>query len=687
MKRTVLATFAAGVLAGVGPFAASTSAQIHISAGTYTQNFNSLANSGTGVAWVDGSTLPGWYASTNKSSTARGPITVYRADPGSSTTGAFYSYGSASATDRALGSLASGTTGDLAYGVRFVNDLAEAVTNIAVTYTGEEWRNSGDATIQTLAFSYLVSSTAITSSDAANTAAWVGFSALDFNSPTFGAPAGALDGNAQANQATFSAVALTGVTVQPGQEIFLRWFDKNDTGTDHGLALDDLTVTFNASVAVTNPPTIAPSNQPQSTTNNAGTTATFTVAADGSPVLAYQWRKGGINLSDTGNIYGSASPTLTLSNVFAADAGSYDVVVTNAANAVTSVVAALTVIDPVIYRQPVGRAVLSGDTATFNIGATGTGSLSYQWLLNGSPVADATDSSLSIANAQTGDQGSYACVFTGDYGVLTSAVATLTVTVTPASTLARWDFNDTNAPAASPPPVLGTGTATLLNGVTASFASGASADPGGTNKGWNIASYPAQGTANKLSGVQFSVSTAGYRDLLVTWQERHSNTASKYQRFQYSINGTDFTDKDVLAYTVTDNSFVLFAVDLSGVAGVADNPSFAYRVVTEWESTAIGDSNNNYAGTTSYSSGPSGGTIRYDLMTVYGNSATGNPTRIPLVIEPTPDGSVRLTWTDPTFALQSAPAAPGTYTNVPNATSPFTNAVTGSQQFFRLVHN
>jgi hypothetical protein len=46
--------------------------------------------------------------------------------------------------------------------------------------------------------------------------------------------------------------------------------------------------------------------------------------------------------------------------------------------------------------------------------------------------------------------------------------------------------------------------------------------------------------------------------------------------------------------------------------------------------------------------------------------------------------NVVVTWSNPDFALQAAPAVTGTYTNVPGATSPFTNAITGSQQFFRL---
>ncbi|MBP7828155.1 MAG: hypothetical protein KA236_16590 [Verrucomicrobia bacterium] len=43
-----------------------------------------------------------------------------------------------------------------------------------------------------------------------------------------------------------------------------------------------------------------------------------------------------------------------------------------------------------------------------------------------------------------------------------------------------------------------------------------------------------------------------------------------------------------------------------------------------------------------------------------------------------------LSWTDAGFQLQAAPEATGTYTNVPNATSPYTNPLTGPRRFFRL---
>ena len=51
--------------------------------------------------------------------------------------------------------------------------------------------------------------------------------------------------------------------------------------------------------------------------------------------------------------------------------------------------------------------------------------------------------------------------------------------------------------------------------------------------------------------------------------------------------------------------------------------------------------------------------------------------------------NVILTWATNAagFTLQSAPAITGTFTNLPGATSPYTNPIAGAQQFFRLISN
>ena len=69
--------------------------------------------------------------------------------------------------------------------------------------------------------------------------------------------------------------------------------------------------------------------QPAPQTLCAGSTATFTIDASGTGII-YQWRKGAIPLSDGGNISGTKTATLTITNVTAADAApNYNVVLTS----------------------------------------------------------------------------------------------------------------------------------------------------------------------------------------------------------------------------------------------------------------------------------------------------------------------------------------------------------------------
>ena len=194
----LLAALAAGL------FTADTArAQILISGGTYSQNFDSLADSGTANTWTDNSTLPGWYASRQNTPNA---ITTYRVDNGSGNAGALYSYGVSSSANRALGCLVSGTPGNIAFGLRFTNDTASVQSNILISFTAEQWRNA-NTLAQTLAFFYQTG-TALTNSDGTNALAWNSFSALNFTTPVTGGSGTALDGTAPANQTVFPNVPL-----------------------------------------------------------------------------------------------------------------------------------------------------------------------------------------------------------------------------------------------------------------------------------------------------------------------------------------------------------------------------------------------------------------------------------------------------------------------------------------------
>jgi uncharacterized repeat protein (TIGR03803 family) len=86
--------------------------------------------------------------------------------------------------------------------------------------------------------------------------------------------------------------------------------------------------------------------QPASLTAVAGSIATFSVTATGDAPLTFQWLENGTNLTDGGNISGSATSTLTIANVAATNAGSYTVIVSNPIYSTTSDVAQLTVVPP-----------------------------------------------------------------------------------------------------------------------------------------------------------------------------------------------------------------------------------------------------------------------------------------------------------------------------------------------------
>lgn len=228
---TILVLLACGTLlvalpyAGYPAFASAPQAAIPLSL-AYTQDFDGLAASGTGNPWSDDGTIAGWYSSRS----------AYNASTGSSTTGALYSFGSTGSSERSLGSLASGAT-SIHYGVRFFNDQAVTVGSITVSYSGEQWRNSGNTAQHQLNFSYQVGDTVT----GLTSGTWTDVNELDFVGPIAGGSASALNGNDPANR-----IALTvsfAVQIAPGQEIMLRWSDQDDTGSDHGLAIDDINVT------------------------------------------------------------------------------------------------------------------------------------------------------------------------------------------------------------------------------------------------------------------------------------------------------------------------------------------------------------------------------------------------------------------------------------------------------------
>ncbi|MDB6109636.1 MAG: Immunoglobulin I-set domain protein, partial [Pedosphaera sp.] len=195
-------------------------------------------------------------------------------------------------------------------------------------------------------------------------------------------------------------------------------------------------VTSVVAVLNVNPPPVAPGlvTSPTNQTVTAGSNVSFTVSATGTAPLSYQWRKNGANLGNGGNVSGATTPALVLTSVQAGDAANYQVVVTNVAGAVTSVVASLTVnLPPTITTQPASQTVAAGTNVTFGVAVSGTAPFTYQWRRNGTNLTDggqlsgAAGAVLSLGNIQSSNAGNYSVVVSNVAGSATSAVATLTV--------------------------------------------------------------------------------------------------------------------------------------------------------------------------------------------------------------------------------------------------------------------
>jgi autotransporter-associated beta strand protein/YVTN family beta-propeller protein len=96
-------------------------------------------------------------------------------------------------------------------------------------------------------------------------------------------------------------------------------------------------------------------------------------------------------------------------------------------------------VPPVITSQPVNVNVAGGSTATFTVSATGSGTLSYQWRLNGVDIAGATSASLVLSSVSAANQGVYTVLILDGSGAVASSGAVLTVYEL--AVTGQWDFN------------------------------------------------------------------------------------------------------------------------------------------------------------------------------------------------------------------------------------------------------
>jgi hypothetical protein len=249
VQRLLVAACAALGLAATG-YGQSVISLTSGGASAYTQDFNSLGTatvSGvisptigqvTNLGTAVNTNLNGWYAAKLAgSSSAAGNIV---ADNGGANSGAVYNYGSTGSTNRSLGALASGSLTP-AWGALIRNDTGQTLTSIQLSFTAKFWRSSTTST-NTLTFGYqTIDGVSFTTNNFLTVSNAALLAAANIIGPAPAATSAALDGNLPSNQVMFTNVIITNA-LSNGQTMFIRWQDFDATGTDAGLAIDDVII-------------------------------------------------------------------------------------------------------------------------------------------------------------------------------------------------------------------------------------------------------------------------------------------------------------------------------------------------------------------------------------------------------------------------------------------------------------
>ena len=228
-----------------------------------TENFDSLANSGTSSA------LPTGWALSESGTNAN---TTYSAGTGSSNSGDTYSFGEDLSSERALGTLLSGSLTST-IGAQFSNNTGAEITSLEISYVGEMWRRGTVSRDDRLDFQYSLDATSLTSGS------WVDVDALDFVGPA-GCPTpsatGPQPGNSAGCQAALSAT-IDMLSVAAGNSFWIRWSEINASGADDGLAVDDFSITAQGGPVL---PVLSINDLSIAEGNGGATTFSFTASLD-----------------------------------------------------------------------------------------------------------------------------------------------------------------------------------------------------------------------------------------------------------------------------------------------------------------------------------------------------------------------------------------------------------------------
>lgn len=386
MKNIILIKWSAAamVMAALTGSQALAQYQVTTLASAITENFNGLTTTATAVAFNAG--LGSTTQSQRNSAWTLNTSVTFNVgnDTGTNTAGGYRSYGNnATNPDRALGFAPNanfGGTANSAFATaQFQNVSGSTVTSLLLGYTGEQFLSQyGRASFFTVSYS--------------TTSATAGFtviSSLNFNAISVpasnAANLGSVNGDASGFRTSITPVNVSGLNVSNGSSVWVRWNFDRGTGTNagQGLAIDDISLTFNGSIASNNSKftvdgtsvataTTATVDLGKVFTNGSFTAGSATVTKSGSDAGTFTATGAGVTVTPTsGSATGSATSSLSVNlTASTATSGTKTGTVTvanttaNATDADDTITVNGTVLDRASVTGNNSSALTSGDTAT-----------------------------------------------------------------------------------------------------------------------------------------------------------------------------------------------------------------------------------------------------------------------------------------------------------------------------------
>jgi len=474
---------------------------------------------------------------------------------------------------------------------------------------------------------------------------------------------------------------------------------------------------------------------PTNVTTYVGLNASFACLVDGQAPLTVQWYKEPSTL-----LTGQTNTTMTLSNLATGNSGNYYVIATNAQGSAQSSHVTLNVYvqsPPSISQQPQPQTVYIHQPAVFTVVAAGTPPLIYQWSFNGTNIAGATNSTLTVPNVSTTNAGNYQVSVSNAFPPVTnSSPASLTVLTPPpgsylaavlnADPLVYYRFSETNIT----PGVLAYDFGSLGASYDAIYEGGVSSvagpqPPDFSNFETNNMAAGMDGYSSDVNIPSFNFDTGTYPSVAMTllaWVNKNgpqypyagiifhrgsdgaagygvtTDTGTGGDMLEYHWNNTyygfasglDLPDSQwaLTALVVQPTQAILYVETTNGLQSATNVASHAAQTFSG--STYIGFDSN---GGTNSPQRRFNGAI--DEAMVFGRAlapneidalyqAAGQQANVTLTITNS-GGNIILTW--PVGTLQQSSRVNGGYSDMTGVTSPYTNTPSAAQQFFRVrVH-